>query len=109
MRPAAAPAPSRALQTAIGAAACASEIMPRIGTVERLVAEREVRNDIVLDRGFEQRPLEPGGVAGMAARDAAIENTHPDQHVAAERLGHRDAFARAFELRQVDAGLAVRN
>ena len=62
-------------RTAIGAAACASEVVPRIRAIERLVAEREVRDDVVLDRGFEQRPLEPGRVARVAARDAALLQT----------------------------------
>ena len=41
----------------------------RIGAVERLVAERKVGDDVALDRRFQQRPLEPGGIAQMAAFD----------------------------------------
>ena len=47
-----------------------SQVVPRIGTVERLVAEREVGDDVALDRRFQQRPLEPGCIAQMAAIDA---------------------------------------
>ena len=48
-----------------------SQIVPRIGAVERLVAEREVGDDVALDRRFQQRPLEPGRIAQMAAVDAS--------------------------------------
>ena len=52
------------------AAACAwLQVVPRIRAVERFVAEREVGDDVAFDRGFEQRPLEPRRVAGVAARD----------------------------------------
>ena len=47
------------------------EVVPGIGAVERFVAEREVGDDVALDRGFQQRPLKPGRVAQMATRDAA--------------------------------------
>jgi hypothetical protein len=46
--------------------------MPRIGAVERLVAEREVGNDVAFDRDLQQRPLKPGRIAQMAAGDAAV-------------------------------------
>ena len=35
------------------------KVVSGIGAVERFVAEREVGDDVALDRGFEQRPLEP--------------------------------------------------
>src|ERR1700722_4492669 len=59
-----------------------SQIVPRIGAVERLVAEREVGDDVLFDRGFEQRPLEPGCVAHVTARDAAAGDAQPDQEIA---------------------------
>jgi hypothetical protein len=37
----------------------ASQVMAGIRAVERLVAEREVGDDVALDRSFEQRPLKP--------------------------------------------------
>ena len=70
------------------------EIVARIGAVERFVAEREVGDDVAFDRGLEQRPLEPGRVAQMAARDRAVgAEAQPDQHVAAEAFDQRQAFA----------------
>ena len=36
---------------------------------EGLVAHREVRDDVALDRGLQNRPLEPGGIAQMATND----------------------------------------
>src|SRR6266446_6395911 len=35
------------------------KVVPGIGTVERLVAERKVSDDVALDGRFQQRPLEP--------------------------------------------------
>src|SRR5438445_2195365 len=43
----------------------ASQIVARVGAVERLVAEREVGDDVALDRGLQERPLEPAGIARM--------------------------------------------
>jgi hypothetical protein len=60
--------------------------------IERLVAQREVGDDVVLDRGLQQRPLEPGGVARVAAGDAAVDHAHPHQHVAAERFDNAHAL-----------------
>ena len=37
----------------------ALEIMPGVRTVEGFVAERKIRDDVALDRRFQQRPLEP--------------------------------------------------
>jgi len=33
----------------------ASQIMPRIGAIERLIAERKIRHDVAFDRGFQER------------------------------------------------------
>src|SRR5215217_4606328 len=71
----------------------ALEIVARIGAVERLVAERKVRDDVVLDHGFQQRPLKPGRVAHVASFDQAIAQTQPDQDVAAESLHDRHPLA----------------
>ena len=46
------------------------EVVARVGAVERLVAEREIGDDVALDRRLEQRPLEPRRVAQVAALDA---------------------------------------
>src|SRR5438874_10938315 len=67
--------------------------MARIGTVERLVAERKVRDDVVLDHCFQQRPLKPGRVAHVASFDQAIAQAQPDKDVAAESLYDRHALA----------------
>ena len=64
---------------------CLLEIVPRIGAVERFVAERKVGDDVAFDRSFKQRPLKPGGIAQVAARDAVVE-PQPDEHVASETL-----------------------
>src|SRR5215831_17923877 len=71
----------------------ALEIMSGIRAVERFVAEREVGDDVALDDGFQQRPLEPGGIAQMAARNVSAIEAQPDQHVAAERLDESEALA----------------
>src|SRR5450759_5615202 len=68
--------------------------MPRIRAVERFVAEREVGHDVALDRDFQERPLEPGGIAQVAALDARLTvEPQPDQHVAAEGFHQAEAFA----------------
>src|SRR5215469_7098161 len=48
------------------------EVLSRIGAVERFVAEGEVGDDVAFDRRLQQRPLEPGRVARMAALDPAV-------------------------------------
>src|SRR6516162_2445059 len=50
----------------------ALEILSRIGAVEGLIAEGEIRHDVAFDRCLQQRPLEPGGIARVAADDAAL-------------------------------------
>src|SRR6516162_6888364 len=70
------------------------EVASRIGAVERLVAQREVGDDIALDRRFEERPLEPRGVAQMAAGDRVVREAHVGEDVAAKRLDEREALAR---------------
>src|SRR6185295_9577280 len=95
---------SPALRTA--ACACAVlKVVPRIGAVERLVAERAVGDDVALDRGLQQRPLEPGRIAQMAARDPAAVEPQPDQDVAAESLVQPQAF-RNVPLRALAAAAA---
>src|SRR3954454_23911925 len=79
-------------------AACAFlpslEIVARVGTVERFVAEREIRDDVVLDHSLQQRPLKPGGIAQVASLDPTVPQAQPNQHVAAESLDHGHGFAR---------------
>ena len=55
----------------------ALEIVPRIRAVERFVAQREVGDDVAFDGGFEQRPLKPGWIAQVAARDLAARRSAP--------------------------------
>ena len=70
--------------------------MPRIGAVERFVAEREIRDDVALDHGFEQRPLEPGRVAQMAALDSTVRTEpEPAQDIAAKALDQRASCDRS--------------
>ena len=45
----------------------ASEILPRIGAVEGLIAEREIRHDVAFDRRLQKGPLEPGRIARVTA------------------------------------------
>ena len=70
------------------------EVAPRIGAIERFVAEREVGDDVALDRRLQQRPLEPRGVAQMAARDGAVvREPHMREDVAAKALDEGKALA----------------
>ena len=65
----------------------------RIGAIEGLVAEREVGDDVALDHGLEERPLEPGRVTQVAALDeAAAIKPHPHEHVTAEYFDKSKAF-----------------
>src|SRR5882757_7844468 len=48
------------------------EVVARVGAVEGLIAEREVGDDVAFDRGLQYRPLEPGWIAQMAARDLTV-------------------------------------
>src|SRR5208337_3483206 len=69
--------------------------MPRIGAIERLVAEGEVGNDVALDRCLEERPLEPGWVTQMAAPDeSAAIKPHPYKHITTERFDKSETFTR---------------
>src|SRR5688572_17743356 len=72
------------------------KVMAGIRAVEGFIAEREVGHDVALDRRLEQRPLEPGRIAQVAALDAAVRaDAHPREDVAAETLDQCGAFARA--------------
>ena len=63
------------------------EIVARIGTVERFVAEREVSDDVALDCGFQERPLKPRRVPQMAPFDPAVTGEpDPNQYVTAKAL-----------------------
>src|SRR5437899_5168292 len=65
----------------------------RIKSGGGFVAEREVSDDVALDRRFQQRPLEPGWVAQMTACEAAIFEARPNQHLAAKRFSQSETFA----------------
>src|SRR6185503_3943746 len=71
------------------------QVVPGIGAVERLVAEREVGDDVAFDGCFEQRPLKPGWIAQVAARDAQPVESKPHQDVAAKPLSQPQSFAAA--------------
>ncbi len=69
------------------------EVVPRIGAVEGFVEQREIGDDVALDHRFEQRPLEPGRIAQMAARRPRPRvEPHPDEDVAAKTFDERGAF-----------------
>ena len=70
--------------------------MAAVGAVEGFVAQGKIGDDVALDRGFEQRPLEPRGVAQVAAGDAAegVE-AQPGEDVAAEALDQGRPLPRA--------------
>src|SRR5262245_43642396 len=85
-----------------------SEVMPRIGAVERFVAEREVSDDVAFDHHFEERPLEPRRIAQMAARHALAVKAHPGQHIATERFGEPETFAAFTGAFHVSLDRAVR-
>src|SRR5262245_59102732 len=69
------------------------EIVTGIRAVERFVAQWEVRDDIALDRSFQQRPLKPGRIAQVTTRDPAAFESHPYQHITAKRFRHSETFA----------------
>src|SRR5690606_37611420 len=51
-------------------------------------------DDVAFDRRLQQRPLEPGRIAQMAARDpAASPQPQPDQDIAAKALDEGQSFA----------------
>src|SRR4051812_44091162 len=54
------------------------EIVARVGTVERFVAKREIRDNVVLDDSLQQRPLKPGGVTQVASLDPAVPQAQPN-------------------------------
>src|SRR3954451_17430538 len=74
------------------------EIVARVGTVERFVAKREIRDNVVLDDSLQQRPLKPGGVTQVASLDPAVPQAQPNQNVAAESLDDSHAFARLRQM-----------
>lgn len=70
------------------------EIVARIRAVERFITQREIRHDIVFDSGFQQRPLEPGRIAWMAARHCTVGiQAQPEQDIAAKAFHQRQALA----------------
>src|SRR4051794_13681721 len=85
-------------ETGFEKAACAFflslEVVARVRTVERFVAEREIRDDVVLDDSLQQRPLKPGRIAQVASLDLTVPQAEPNQNVAAEPLDDSHAFAR---------------
>src|SRR3546814_1403919 len=73
-----------------------SEVVAGVRAIERLVAEREVGDDVAVDRRFAQWPLEPGRVAEMAARSpsSGVE-AQPDQDIATNAFDKRHSLAGA--------------
>src|SRR5580704_11899984 len=84
------------------------EVAPRVGAIERFVAKREIGHDVALDCGFEKRPLEPRGVAQVAARHHAVVcEPHMREDIAAKSLDEREALASASEWRECGADRAA--
>src|ERR1700733_2855680 len=48
----------------------ALEVVSGIRAIERFVADRKIGDDVALDCGFQQRPLEPGRIAQVATLHA---------------------------------------
>ena len=63
--------------------------MTRIGAIEGFVAEREVGDNIALDRRLKKWPLKPRRVAQMASFDPTIPQAEPNQNVAAKPFDDR--------------------
>src|SRR6266699_5887310 len=64
-----------------------SQIHSAVTQVERLVDEREVRNDVAVHRVLEERPVLPGGIVRMQAVDATCaRDIERDQHLATPAL-----------------------
>src|SRR5262252_6292524 len=74
----------------------ALRIVSRIRAIERFIAEREIGDDISLDRNLKQWPLKPGWIAQMTARDLTRFEPQRNQHVAAETFDQRQPFAAAI-------------
>src|SRR5713226_3146420 len=69
-----------------------SQICSAVTQVERLVDEREVRNDVAVHRVLEERPVLPGGIVRMQAVDAVRRGgLQRDQHLAAPALDPAEA------------------
>src|SRR5712671_1092143 len=69
-----------------------SQIHSAVTQVERLVDEREVRNDVAVHRMLEERPVLPGGIVRMQAVDATCgRDIEGDQHLAAPALDPAEA------------------
>src|SRR5882757_2480159 len=72
----------------------ASQIVARIGTIERLVAEREVRNDVAFYGRLQEGPLEPARVPGMNAGKLPVcPDAHAHEDIATERLDQGGALS----------------
>ena len=68
--------------------------MTGIGAVEGFVAQGEIGDDVALDGGLQQRPLEPRGIAQVTTSDPAISaEADPSQDVAAEAFDQGQPLA----------------
>jgi hypothetical protein len=84
------------------------KIMSRVGAVERLIAKREVGEHVAFDHHLQQRPLEPRGIAQVAARHALAIEAQPGEHIATERFSETETFADLAGRHHVDPDRAVR-
>src|SRR6185503_6455531 len=86
------------------------DIVPRVGAVERFVAQWKIGNDVTLDHRFQKGPLEPRRIAQMTAGNAArTVQPNPDQDIAAKALHDSEAFGRILAGgHTIDSDRAVR-
>src|SRR5262249_38990051 len=74
----------------------ALRVVTRIRAIERFIAEREIGDDISLDRNLKHGPWNPGWIAQMTARDLTRFEPQRNQYVAAETFDQRQPFAAAI-------------
>ena len=70
-----------------------SEVVARVGAVEGFVAQREIGDDVAFDRRLQQRPLEPGRIAQMAAATGRPARAAARRERRRETFDQRHAFA----------------
>ena len=65
------------------------KVVPGIGAVERLIADRKIRDDVVLRSRLRERPLKPRGVAQVTGATFLRRPGKADENVAAKALDQR--------------------
>src|SRR6266852_5636919 len=86
---------------------CFSQVRAAVTQIERLVDEREVRNDVAVHRVLEERPVLPRGIVRVQAVDATCaRDIEGDQHLTAPALDPARAARARSGRRDRDAQLA---